>query len=180
MRLSGVVIFSSRHCCLAGCTSTSGVDALQVPSSETTSSVVRPPAPVASVGAADAEPDFAQEEATEQTVAMATPEPAESIEPPVEPIALVAPKRLARAAPMLAEPVHRHRFRDAKPINFGKASPQELAVHGVDVSRWQGEIDWAKLRSAGRELRLHQGDRRRRPSRPDVQEELARAPRRPA
>ncbi|TKB30937.1 MAG: muramidase, partial [Mesorhizobium sp.] len=43
MRLSGVVIFSIAALCLAGCTSTSGVDALQVPSSETTSSVVRPP-----------------------------------------------------------------------------------------------------------------------------------------
>ncbi|MCF6114053.1 GH25 family lysozyme [Mesorhizobium muleiense] len=149
MRLSGVVIFSIASLCLAGCTSTSGVDALQVPSSETTSSVVRPPAPVASVGAADAEPDFAPEEATEQTVAMATPEPAESIEPPVEPIALVAPKRLARAAPILAEPVQRYRFRDAKPINFGRASPRHLAVHGVDVSRWQGNVNWAKLRAQG-------------------------------
>ncbi|TIM34310.1 MAG: muramidase, partial [Mesorhizobium sp.] len=63
MRLSGVVIFSIAALCLAGCTSTSGVDALQVPSSETTSSVVRPPAPIASVGAADAAPAFAQEEA---------------------------------------------------------------------------------------------------------------------
>ncbi|RWO82724.1 GH25 family lysozyme [Mesorhizobium sp.] len=149
MRLSGVVIFSIASLCLAGCTSTSGVDALQVPSSETTSSVVRPPAPVASVGAADAEPDFAPEEATEQTVAMATPEPMESIEPPAEPIALVAPTRLARAAPMLAEPVQRYRFRDAKPINFGRASPRHLAVHGVDVSRWQGNVNWAKLRAQG-------------------------------
>ena len=36
-----------------------------------------------------------------------------------------------------------------KPINFGSASPRKLAVHGVDVSRWQGEIDWAKLRTQG-------------------------------
>lgn len=140
MRLSGVVIFSIASLCLAGCTSTSGIDALQVPSSETTSSVVRPPAPVASVGAANAAPDFAQDEATE---------PAESIEPPIEPIALVAPKRLARAAPILAEPVQRYRFRDAKPINFGKASPRHLAIHGVDVSRWQGNVNWAKLRAQG-------------------------------
>ncbi|MGO7216392.1 glycosyl hydrolase, partial [Rhizobium ruizarguesonis] len=25
-----------------------------------------------------------------------------------------------------------HRFRDAKPINFGSTSPRKLAVHGVD------------------------------------------------
>ncbi|MER8829311.1 glycoside hydrolase family 25 protein [Mesorhizobium sp. M0938] len=149
MRLSGVVIFSIAALCLAGCTSTSGVDALQVPSSETTSSVVRPPAPVASVDAADAAPAFAEEEAMDQAVAMAPPEPVGSIEPPAEPIALVAPKRLARAAPILAEPVQRYRFRDAKPINFGKASPRHLAVHGVDVSRWQGNVDWAKLRAQG-------------------------------
>ncbi|TIS99291.1 GH25 family lysozyme [Mesorhizobium sp.] len=149
MRLSGVVIFSIAALCLAGCTSTSGVDALQVPSSETTSSVVRPPAPVASVAAADAAPAFAQEEAMDQAVAMAPPEPVESIEPPAEPIALVAPNRLARAAPILVEPVQRYRFRDAKPINFGRSSPRHLAVHGVDVSRWQGNVNWDKLRAQG-------------------------------
>ncbi|TIP13774.1 GH25 family lysozyme [Mesorhizobium sp.] len=149
MRLPGVVIFSIASLCLAGCTSTSGVDALQIPSSETTSSVVRPPAPVASVDTTDAVPAFAQEEAMEQTVAMAAPEPAERIDPPAEPIALVAPKRPARAAAILAEPVQRYRFRDAKPINFGKVSPRHLAVHGVDVSRWQGNVNWGKLRAQG-------------------------------
>ena len=45
--------------------------------------------------------------------------------------------------------IYRQRFRDAKPINFGKHSPRRYQVHGVDVSRWQGEIDWVKLRSQG-------------------------------
>lgn len=45
--------------------------------------------------------------------------------------------------------IHSRRFRDAKPINFGSASPRRLAVHGVDVSRWQGDIDWVRLRSQG-------------------------------
>lgn len=45
--------------------------------------------------------------------------------------------------------IYGRRFRDAKPINFGRASPRKLAVHGVDVSRWQGDIDWAKLRTQG-------------------------------
>ncbi|MDO9417246.1 glycoside hydrolase family 25 protein [Pararhizobium sp.] len=45
--------------------------------------------------------------------------------------------------------IYSRQFRDAKPINFGKASPRKMAVHGVDVSRWQGEIDWAKLRTQG-------------------------------
>ncbi|WP_377298162.1 GH25 family lysozyme [Rhizobium sp. SGZ-381] len=58
-------------------------------------------------------------------------------------------------APALREPsgarsrIYRHRFGDAKPINFGRVSPRNHAVHGVDVSRWQGDIDWAKLRSQG-------------------------------
>ncbi|MER8768753.1 GH25 family lysozyme [Mesorhizobium sp. M0220] len=150
MRLSGVVIFSIAALCLAGCTSTSSVDALQVPSSETTSSVVRPPAPIASAAIADAAPAFAQQEQDEQPVALAAPD--QSIEPPAEPIALVSPpKRPTRAAPaMLAEPVTRYGFRDAKPINFGKASsPRRLAVHGVDVSRWQGNVNWGKLRAQG-------------------------------
>ena len=33
--------------------------------------------------------------------------------------------------------------------NFTISSPKQLAVHGVDVSRWQGNIDWAKLRGQG-------------------------------
>ncbi len=51
---------------------------------------------------------------------------------------------------MLAGPVTRYGFRDAKPINFGRgASPRHLAVHGVDVSRWQGNVNWGKLRAQG-------------------------------
>src|SRR5690349_18925133 len=46
MRIFGVVSFVLASLYLAGCSSTSGVDALQMPSNETTSSVVRPSAPV--------------------------------------------------------------------------------------------------------------------------------------
>ena len=45
--------------------------------------------------------------------------------------------------------IYGHRFRDAKPINFGRSSPRKLEVHGVDVSRWQGDIDWDRLRTQG-------------------------------
>lgn len=45
--------------------------------------------------------------------------------------------------------IYSRQFRDAKPINFGRVQPRHYAVHGVDVSRWQGEIDWPKLRSQG-------------------------------
>ena len=45
--------------------------------------------------------------------------------------------------------IYQANFRDAHPVDFGPDSPEELAVHGVDVSRWQGDIDWARLRSQG-------------------------------
>ena len=64
-------------------------------------------------------------------------------------MALIDPKpRVAEAAFVVGE-ISARRFRDAKPINFGRSSPKNLAVHGVDVSRWQGDIDWMKLRSQG-------------------------------
>jgi lysozyme len=68
---------------------------------------------------------------------------------PVAAAALVAPKRPMAAPQPIAVPVQRHRFRDAKPIKFGKVSPKSFAVHGVDVSRWQDQIDWVKLRGQG-------------------------------
>lgn len=45
--------------------------------------------------------------------------------------------------------VYPPRFKDAKPINFGRVKPRHYAVHGVDVSRWQGDLDWVKLRRQG-------------------------------
>jgi lysozyme len=45
--------------------------------------------------------------------------------------------------------VYGQRFRDAKPINFGKVAPKHFAVHGVDVSRWQTDMDWSTLRAHG-------------------------------
>jgi lysozyme len=62
-------------------------------------------------------------------------------------IAMVAP-----AMPTIPDAdgqIYGHRFRDAKPINFGRSSPRKLAVHGVDISRWQGDIDWVRLRTQG-------------------------------
>ncbi|MBU0582921.1 MAG: glycoside hydrolase family 25 protein [Alphaproteobacteria bacterium] len=120
-----------------GCTSSSGIDGLGL-SNETTSSIQRPAAPVAEV-ATPPEP---------VPTAAVTPEP-ESDSAPVE-NALVATERPVAAEAAYANIViNERRFRDAKPINFGKASPKQLAVHGVDISRWQGDIDWQKLRGQG-------------------------------
>jgi lysozyme len=146
---------------VAGCTSSNrGIDALGLdrlrPSKETTSSIPRPDAPVAE--ATDAPTGIVT--VNDEVAALA-----DTGMPPVEPAALVGPQE-ARALvvteavalavpgkPAVAKsavgPVSRHRFRDAKPINFGKASPKNYAVHGVDVSRWQGNIDWQTLKSQG-------------------------------
>lgn len=70
---------------------------------------------------------------------------------PVARISVPKPEIAAYPPVRLSQPqrtkIYSHRFRDAKPINFGRASPRKLAVHGVDVSRWQGDIDWVKLRT---------------------------------
>ncbi|MDM9627032.1 GH25 family lysozyme [Rhizobium sp. S152] len=153
---------------LSGCTSSSGPASIlaSVPSRETTSSVVRPSAPVpaADVGEVAArapvnQPAPPQEELAwagpipepqgflpeTRTVAMPMPSdrPVTAMLAPDDPVIAPAPRGRTRSL------VYSHRFRDAKPINFGRSSPRKLAVHGVDVSRWQGDIDWQKLRTQG-------------------------------
>ncbi|PYE86712.1 glycoside hydrolase family 25 protein [Phyllobacterium leguminum] len=142
---------------LAGCTSTgSDVDELLArPSLETTSSItppmnVAPPAEVRPSTPVEAPP---------QEMALVTPVAAPVMPaPPVrmpprklkaEPASFVVPAKPSGTASERSR-IYSRRFRDAKPINFGRASsPKALAVHGVDVSRWQGDIDWEKLRSQG-------------------------------
>ena len=148
------------------------------PSAETTSSVVRPvpPAPLSDVASA---PQAMPAQPREEVLAWAGPIPDAGpfkVEPqvPVAPqpqlrpaprpqpesrqrpearISVPKPEVAAypavRLSPKQRRKIYSHRFRDAKPINFGRASPRKLAVHGVDVSRWQGNIDWAKLRTQG-------------------------------
>ncbi|TKT75436.1 GH25 family lysozyme [Aquamicrobium sp. LC103] len=157
MRFSGVPAILLGFMVLAGCTSSSGIEDVlaQKPSPETTSSVVRSSAPVPSVDVGS----------VEEILAWAGPDPTQAPMPDVlvpeartagmpvpagNTVAMLAPPRPAtRTAPAQRSRIYSHSFRDAKPINFGSASPRKLAVHGVDVSRWQGEIDWAKLRTQG-------------------------------
>ena len=122
---------------LSGCTS-SGVEAIDSSAGITTASIVRPDravgqapvvAPVEQKESMRAEPRDAQEE---KLLAL--------LNQPVTPRAEKALTRLA---------VHKPKFSDAKPINFGKTEPDDYAVHGVDVSRWQGDIDWVTLRKQG-------------------------------
>lgn len=124
---------------LAGCSTGSGYEALASvsPSTETTSSIVRAVVPSVAVGAGYAS-------ASAPVSALAEPQHLES--EAVEQVALIAPQRPATGHDRT---VYSPRFRDAQPIDFGKVTPDHHAVHGVDVSRWQGEIDWAKLKSQG-------------------------------
>lgn len=41
------------------------------------------------------------------------------------------------------------RFGDHKPVDFGKRHPDLYPVHGIDVSKWQGDIDWNAVKRAG-------------------------------
>ena len=40
------------------------------------------------------------------------------------------------------------RFDDKDPQDFGARTPHHHHVHGIDVSKWNGEIDWAEVRKA--------------------------------
>lgn len=40
------------------------------------------------------------------------------------------------------------RFEDKDPQEFGMREPSTYPVHGIDVSKWQGDIDWAKVRAS--------------------------------
>ena len=41
------------------------------------------------------------------------------------------------------------KFADSDPQDFGSVSPSDYPVHGVDVSRYQGDVDWKKARDHG-------------------------------
>jgi lysozyme len=41
------------------------------------------------------------------------------------------------------------RFADSDPWDWGHVAPWHYPVHGVDVSKYQGSIDWARVRGSG-------------------------------
>ncbi|MGE0281578.1 MAG: GH25 family lysozyme [Rhizobiaceae bacterium] len=151
MRTPSVIV--SLFACLvaAGCTSSS-IDEFEIrPSAEITNSIGDPPL----TQAAAVESDAAESTEVGPETDVTAVEPSALVPVPKAPkLAMLAPAKPADAQavrPLTPEglKVYRRRFRDAKPINFGRVSPKSHAVHGVDVSRWQGEIDWGRLRSQG-------------------------------
>ncbi len=140
---------------MAGCTSSSGIDSLGLvaPSKETTSAIPRPSSAVSEPSATSLAQEMT-ELAAVSDAGMPAVVPSALVGGAKESRAVEAAEQIAFTVPdkpvsNARRAVVRHRFSDAKPINFGKISPKDYVVHGVDVSRWQGDIDWQKLRSQG-------------------------------
>jgi len=121
---------------------------------ETTSAIARPVVPKANVAAAET----STAEAADASFAVPQVEPEALVGESPQPVSLAAVMPAPRPVPRDGDDarpaardgaIRKRQFRDAKPINFGRHSPKHLAVHGVDVSRWQGDIDWVKLREQG-------------------------------
>ncbi|WP_341486541.1 GH25 family lysozyme [Pararhizobium sp. A13] len=157
MRLSAVLALFLVGLALSGCGSRPDSGAAARPSPETTNSVTQPVVPVPSAEVADAGIEAAPQQ-EELAWAGQVPQPqafeavaTEGMAIPTErPVALMTPDDPAiETKPGRRAQIYSRQFRDAHPINFGSRSPRKLAVHGVDISRWQGEIDWARLRSQG-------------------------------
>ena len=176
MRLPAGLLYLGLLATLAGCQSQTTSDVLSVgTSSEKTGAIAMPAVSIPSAAAPKtarasiAPPAAVPGPSSAPALAMATPPqrpvPFENLQPQLipavaEPMArptaekanFVIPSSPTGAGsmhPRSRMPIYSQRFRDAKPINFGRTSPRAYAVHGVDVSRWQGNIDWAKLRTQG-------------------------------
>lgn len=131
-------------------------DMLPRPSAEITNSISRPDTAMraeATVRPSQMLPAMSGPSDEQELAVLAEPEPIQDngfSMPSVDVAALIPAQRPSRAERAIDRGVvHPHRFRDAKPINFGRVKPKHYAVHGVDVSRWQGDIDWVKLRGQG-------------------------------
>lgn len=155
MRFSAVPAILFACMAMVGCSSTgpSIEDILAQTSSETTGSIDQTASPPVELVSSSSE------ELPPEVMALVPPAPVPKAFVPAAG-AEGAPVPSARSAAMAVPPqvsvkptvrhqIFEHSFGDAKPINFGSASPKSLAVHGVDVSRWQGKIDWEKLRRHG-------------------------------
>jgi lysozyme len=158
MRLSVLSTVLLACVAMAGCASSSNPEtALAIkPSRETTSSVAKSgPVPEAAVGEGKVNADGAQD-----MLAWAGPVPETHVFETLTKNGSAVPSERPVDAVLAEEPategrskkrsrVYSQQFRDAHPINFGKRAPRHYQVHGVDVSRWQGNIDWMKLRTQG-------------------------------
>ncbi|MBO3759425.1 GH25 family lysozyme [Ciceribacter sp. L1K22] len=144
MRLNCLPALLLASTLLVGCSSTSDpTAALSVKTSnETTASIA--PTPPAKVSGGEEMHELAWAGGSAQSPALSAVSASGYAAPTDRPNTVMAPVVKGGRLKVYAQ-----QFRDAKPINFGKVQPKHYAVHGVDVSRWQGDIDWPKLRTQG-------------------------------
>jgi lysozyme len=152
MRVPGLFALVGACLLLAGCGTvssyTSGSQRVSTP--DTTASIADTPAPLPPAPVEQPLPDDSAASPDAPPLPAAGPRRKVALVavPPVRPDAVPLPQEPAmRSGPR--DRIYSRRFSDAKPINFGWASPRVFAVHGVDVSRWQGDIDWQTLRLQG-------------------------------
>ncbi|MCB1386767.1 MAG: glycoside hydrolase family 25 protein [Nitratireductor sp.] len=155
MRASVLPAMALAASLLSACNSSGLSSALDLsePSPQVTASIT-PDAPVPGGGIEDGIDDGI--DTVESLIDDGPPAAGEAIEAqtdePVE-VALLrpdsAPVTSARNGGFGRIKVYPPRFRDAKPVSFGRVEPDHYQVHGVDVSRWQGRIDWPHLRRQG-------------------------------
>lgn len=53
------------------------------------------------------------------------------------------------SAEALAQLITYPRFGDSDPFDWQRRKPTSYPIHGIDVSRWQGDINWRQARAAG-------------------------------
>ncbi|HVW58363.1 MAG TPA: GH25 family lysozyme [Rhizobiaceae bacterium] len=148
---SRIVPFLFLAALIAGCSSTPDVaGALRIPppSHEKTASIAKPSIPLAPIVSVAAAP---RRLPVEKPMALAEEKETQS----EEAMALMIPPtpttrpRISRPRKIVEGRIYRTKFRDSDPVDFGRHSPRRMEVHGVDVSRWQGNIDWGQLRDQG-------------------------------
>lgn len=137
---------------LSACTSSQMTDVLSLKPSKEVVSSIGTPVPAVNVAASmdqEAINPYPSPLAIQPTLSVPAPISATTNRQPVQ-VASIKPRNPASSTNRSGtRKIYSEKFRDAKPINFGNASPVHFKVHGVDVSRWQGKIDWSKLRTQG-------------------------------
>lgn len=144
---------------LSSCTArTSPIDALRIGRAERPQATVVAAAPTPSVAVNEQTGSIAPavqspEAPHAEALAFASAPASTHFETPTTTAGMPVPNQrpLSLLSPLSRDrhKVYNQRFSDAKPINFGKVTPKHHAVHGVDVSRWQANIDWNTLRKNG-------------------------------
>lgn len=60
-----------------------------------------------------------------------------------------APRRAQAPDPVSGTTITFPSFGDADPYEWEGRAPSSYAIHGIDVSRWQTDVDWRAARAAG-------------------------------